>query len=121
VKNQFGLAKPAERVRLHASGLNLHKSIAEAAVLEPFDIFIVDAVQTLAEAQELRHGGRKEHLGYMLAGMDPVAIDCAGLELLQLIDVRLEDKTIDNIRHLAFAESYGLGERQHECVRLTGS
>ena len=121
VKNQFGLVKPTERVRLHASGLNLHKSIAEAAVLEPFDIFIVDAVQTLVEAQELRHGRRKAHLGYMLAGTDPVALDCAGLELLRLIDVRLEDKNIDNILHLAFAESYGLGERQHECMRLTVS
>jgi len=121
VKNQFGLVRPAERVRLHASGLNLHKSIAEAAVLEPFDIFIVDAVETLADAQEMRHGGRKAHLGYMLAGTDPVAIDCAGLELLRTVDGRLADKTIGDIPHLAFAESYGLGEGRHECVKLTGT
>ncbi|MGA7075882.1 MAG: DUF362 domain-containing protein [Halobacteriota archaeon] len=121
VKNQFGLVRPTERVRLHASGLNLHKSIAEAAVLEPFDIFIVDVVETLVNAQELRHGGRKAHLGYVLGGTDPVAIDCAGLELLRTVDERLAGKTIDNIPHLAFAESYGLGERRHECVGLTGT
>jgi uncharacterized protein (DUF362 family) len=103
------------------AGLNLHKSIAEAAVLEPFDIFIVDAVETLVDAQELRYGGRKAHLGYVLAGTDPVAIDCAGLELLRTDDERLAGKTIDNIPYLAFAESYGLGDRRHECVRLTGS
>jgi uncharacterized protein (DUF362 family) len=119
VKNQFGLVKPAERVRLHASGVNLHKSIAEAAVLEPFDIFIVDAVETLVNAQELRHGGRKAHLGYVLAGTDPVAIDCAGLELLRTVERKLAGKTIDNIPYLAFAESYGLGERRYECVGLT--
>ncbi|MFZ0925689.1 MAG: DUF362 domain-containing protein [Halobacteriota archaeon] len=121
VKNQFGLVRPTERVRLHASGLNLHKSIAEAALLEPFDIFIVDAVETLVDAQELRHGGRKAHLGYVLAGTDPVAIDCAGLELLRTVDGRLAGKTIDNIPHLAFAESYGLGERRHECMELMGT
>jgi uncharacterized protein (DUF362 family) len=121
VKNQFGLVKPTERVRLHASGVNLHKSIAEAAVLEPFDIFIVDAVETLVNAQELRYGGTKAHLGYVLAGTDPIAIDCAGLELLRTVDGRLAGKTIDNIPHLAFAESYGLGERRHECVGLTGT
>jgi uncharacterized protein (DUF362 family) len=121
VKNQFGLVRPTERVRLHASGVNLHKSIAEAAVLEPFDIFIVDAVETLVNAQELRHGGRKTDLGYVLAGTDPVAIDCAGLELLRTVDGGLTSKTIDNIPHLAFAENYGLGERRHECVGLTGT
>ena len=121
VKNQFGLVKPTERVRLHASGVNLHKSIAEAAVLEPFDIFIVDAVETLVNAQELRHGGRNAHLGYVLAGTDPVAIDCAGLELLRMVDRGLAGKTIDTIAHLAFAETYGLGERRHECVSLTGT
>jgi len=121
VKNQFGLVRPTERLRLHAGGLNLHKSIAEAAVLEPFDIFIVDAVETLVNAQELRHGGRKAHIGYVLAGTDPVAIDCAGLELLKTVDGTLAGKTIDNIPHLAFAESYGLGERRHECMKLTRS
>jgi uncharacterized protein (DUF362 family) len=119
VKNNFGLVRPTERARLHASGLDLHKSIAEAAVLEPFDIFIVDGVETLVNAQELRHGGRKTHLGYVLAGTDPVAIDCAGLELMQRVDGTLAEKTIDNIPHLAFAERYGLGERRHECVGLT--
>ena len=121
VKNQFGLVRPIERVRLHVSGVNLHKSIAEAAVLEPFDIFIVDAVETLVNAQELRHGGRKTDLGYVLAGTDPVAIDCAGLKLLRTVDGGLAGKTIDNIPHLAFAENYGLGERRHECVGLTGA
>ena len=118
VKNQFGLVKPIERARLHASGVNLHKSIAEAAALEPFDIFIVDVAETLVNAQELRHGGRKAHLGYVLAGTDPVAIDCAGLELLRTVDGKLAGKTIDDIPHLAFAESYGVGERLYECVGL---
>jgi len=118
VKNQFGLVKPIERARLHASGLNLHKGIAETAALEPFDIFIVDVAETLVNAQELRHGGRKAHLGYVLAGTDPVAIDCAGLELLRTVDGKLAGKTIDNIPHLAFAESYGVGERRYECVGL---
>ena len=118
VKNQFGLVKPIERARLHVSGLNLHKSIAETAALEPFDIFTVDVAETLVNAQELRHGGRKAHLGYVLAGTDPVAIDCAGLELLRTVDGKLAGKTIENIPHLAFAESYGVGERLYECVGL---
>ena len=121
VKNQFGLVKPTERARLHATHINLHKSIAEAAVLEPFDIFIVDGVDTLVNAQELRHGGAKSHIGYVLAGTDPVAIDCAGLVLLQHIDKKLEGKTIDDIQHLALAERYGVGERRYECVRLSGT
>ncbi|MGZ4951654.1 MAG: DUF362 domain-containing protein [Halobacteriota archaeon] len=66
VKNQFGLVKPIERVSLHASGMNLHKSIAEAAALAPFDIFIVDVAETLVNAQELRYGGRKAHLATSL-------------------------------------------------------
>jgi uncharacterized protein (DUF362 family) len=118
VKNQFGLVKPIERARLHASGLNLHKSIAEAAALEPFDIFLVDVTETLVNAQELRYGGKKTHLGYVLAGTDPMAIDCAGLELLRTVDGKLASKTVDDIPHLALAESYGVGERRYECVGL---
>jgi uncharacterized protein (DUF362 family) len=118
VKNQFGLVKPTERARLHASHANLHKSIAEAAALEPFEIFIVDATDTLVNAQELRHGGKIAHIGYVLAGTDPVALDCAGLELLRTVDGKLAGKTIDNIPHLAFAENYGVGKRRYEIVGL---
>jgi len=54
--------------------------------------FIVDAIETIIITNEIRYGGKKKYLGYMLAGKDPVSLDIEGLKLLQKIDPNLKDK-----------------------------
>jgi len=110
LKNQFGFTTKAERVKMHAGLKNIHKAIAEINVLRRPGIFIVDAVDTLIKANEVRHGGRKKHLGYMLAGTDPVALDVRGLDLLVDADEKLWGVTPQDVKYLAFAAEYEVGK-----------
>ena len=108
LKNQFGFLSRKERVKLHTVK-NIHKGIAALNLIVTPGFFVVDAVETLTRANEVRHGGRKASLGYMLAGTDPVSLDVAGLEILQTVEPRLAGKTADDIPHLRYAIEIGVG------------
>lgn len=143
LKNQFGYLSPGERLRMHynpefpqemregflllAEGLgvklpleakDLHQGIAEVNVLAPPHLFIVDGVRTLLEANEKRHGGREAELGILLAGKDPVSLDCYGLKLLQSLEPRLRGRGPEEIGYLRLAMEYGLGSPDYELVEI---
>lgn len=75
-------------------------------------MFIIDAVQTFTSAQEARHGGTIGDLGYMLAGIDPVALDCFGLQLLQQVEPKLSGKSPEDIPHLKYSVAYQVGSKE---------
>ena len=116
LKNQFGILSNGERIKLHALERmklrrirDIHKAIVEVNLLMPPMFFFVDAIEVLIKAQEIRHGGERRKLGYMLAGDDPVALDVCGLELLRRVDAELSSRTPKDIPYLVLAAEAGLG------------
>jgi uncharacterized protein (DUF362 family) len=118
IKNHFGLLKISDRMAMHAKKIDVHKGIAEISLKDKFDIFIVDAVETLIYAQEVRHGGEHAYLGYMLAGVDPVSIDCAGFELLTMVDPQLRDMNVEDIAHIKYAALFGVGSMDYTLTEV---
>ena len=112
LKNQFGYLPRRERFLMHLPIKDIHKGIAELNVAAKPHLFIIDAVRTLTSAQEARHGGTVSELGYMLAGTDPVSLDCFGLRLLQEVDPRLDGKSPDDVLHLKYSLAYQLGSEE---------
>jgi uncharacterized protein (DUF362 family) len=119
LKNQFGYLPRRERIAMHVGVKDIHKGIAELAVVAKPHWFIVDAVQSSICAQEMRHGGSVQDLGYMLAGSDPVALDCFGLKLLREVAPELQHKSPEDILHLDYALEYGVGSVDYESVEIT--
>lgn len=113
LKNQFGYLSRLDRVLMHTSLKNIQKGIAEVNVAVPTNLFIVDAVKTMIRAQECRHGGCPAELGVMIAGVDPVSLDCFGLDLLQKVEPELREKK-SNLRYIDYASDYGLGNTDYE-------
>jgi uncharacterized protein (DUF362 family) len=83
MKNMFGLA-PA---RYYASGWNKAKlhhpstddSIVDVCLYKKPDLSVVDASVALTGGHL---AGKKKHVGMILAGFDPVAVDAVGSQLL---------------------------------------
>lgn len=119
LKNQFGYLPRRERILMHLGTKNIHKGIAELNVVAKPHLFIIDAVQTFRSAQEVRHGGRMIDLGYMLAGTDPVSLDCFGLELLEGIEPKLGGKSPEDIPHLKYSLDYQVGSREFNAEEIT--
>ena len=117
LKNQLGFLSLAEKRRLHW-GRDVHKIIAELNHVVKPDLYIVDAVQTLINTNEVRHGGQPRILGYMLAGTDPVSLDVVGLELLKEVEPRLKGKHFGDILHLRHAVNLGIGEPGYDIIEL---
>ncbi len=115
LKNQFGLLDSEQRVKLHLPlpRQDIHKAIAELNLIFKIDLWIVDAIETLIKTNEVRHGGEKKELGYMLAGRDPVALDTEGLKLLKKVDPNLRDKSPEDILHLKWAIDLRLGKANY--------
>jgi len=120
VKNQFGLLDLSARSAMHRGTPDIHKGIAAIAAVERCNLFILDAVETLLVAEEVRHGGKKAFLGYMLAGTDPVALDSAGFDLLKRRDRSITDKSAPDILHLAYAADCGAGSLKHTLIDFWG-
>jgi uncharacterized protein (DUF362 family) len=115
LKNHLGFLSTDDKRRLHWS-LDAHKVIAELNdVIKP-GLYIVDGVQTLVNTNEVRHGGKLEAMGYMLAGDDPVSLDALGLELLGKVEPRLSGKRLDDVLHLRHAVELGIGDAKYELV-----
>ncbi len=117
LKNQFGFFSAGERIRLHFGG-DIFRAIAEVnSVIKP-SLFIMDAVETLIKANEVRHGGILAKLGYMLGGTDPLNLDVFGFQLLSEIDPRLKGKHYQEIPYLAHAANLALGDPQAQPLYL---
>jgi len=114
LKNQFGLLSKRERIKLHVGGQDIHQAIAQLNRIIKPNFYIVDAVETLINTNEVRHGGKKRSLGFMLAGSDPVGLDTLGLRLLQQVEPRLKGKSPKDILYLKHAIDLGLGNPSHE-------
>lgn len=119
LKNQFGYLPKKERILMHLGIKNIHKGIAELNAVAKPHLFIIDAVQTLVSAQEERHGGKIRELGYMLAGTDPVSLDCFNLELLQEVEPKLRGKCPEEIPHLKYSLDYQVGSREFKAEEIT--
>jgi uncharacterized protein (DUF362 family) len=120
VKNQFGLLDLGARSAMHRGTPDIHQGIAAIAAAERCNLFILDAVETLLVAEEVRHGGKKAFLGYMLAGTDPVALDCAGFKLLKWRDRSLTHKNVRDVAHLVFASECGAGNLEYDVIDFWG-
>jgi len=118
IKNQFGLLDLGARTAMHRGLIDINKGIAAIAALEPCSLYIMDAVETLLVAEEVRHGGRKAHLGYMLAGTDPVAIDSAGFDLFKSLDRSISDKAARDVAHLAYAADCRAGDMDYSLIEF---
>lgn len=119
VKNHFGYLARAERARMHfQQASKLEQAIAELHVFCPAQLFIVDAVTTLKNANEMRHGGKPAPLGYMLAGSDPVALDSFGLTLLQSVEPKLKGFVPGDIKHIKLASDYNAGTMEYETIEI---
>jgi uncharacterized protein (DUF362 family) len=114
VKNQFGLLDLSTRGAMHRGTLDIHRGIAAIAAVERCDLFILDAVETLLEAENVRDGGKRVFLGKMLAGRDPVALDCAGFDALKRRDPSLAQRKIQDIPHLTYAADCGAGSLEYK-------
>jgi uncharacterized protein (DUF362 family) len=120
LKNQFGFLRNRERIMMHTKLKSLHKGIAEVnSVVKP-NLFIMDAIETYTHANERRHGGSAVKLGYMLAGKDPVALDCFGLELLKQVEASLKDVRPENVAYIAHAFRLGLGSTEYRVKLVSG-
>jgi uncharacterized protein (DUF362 family) len=118
IKNQFGLLDLSARTAMHRGSIDINRGIAAIAALEPCGLYIMDAVETLLVAEEVRHGGKKAHLGYMLAGTDPVAIDSAGFDLLKSLDRSISKKTAREVEHLAYAADCRAGDIDYSLIEF---
>jgi uncharacterized protein (DUF362 family) len=117
LKNQFGYLSKLDRILMHAKLKNLHRGIAEVNVAIHTDLFIVDAVQTMVKAQECRHGGCPAELGVMIAGSDPVSLDCYGFDLLQKTKPEPKTKRAD-VKYIDFASDYDVGSTHYEIRKI---
>ncbi|MCW4030796.1 MAG: DUF362 domain-containing protein [Candidatus Bathyarchaeota archaeon] len=118
LKNQFGYLSKKDRLLMHAKIKNINKGIAEVNAAVPTNLFIVDAVETMINAQECRHGGCPTKLGYMLAGTDPVALDNFSLKLLQEVEPQFEESKQKAMRYIEYAESIGIGSKNHSSTEI---
>jgi uncharacterized protein (DUF362 family) len=132
LKNNFGLLSAKDRISLHASCVQpvkilkklagrkkeINLAIAELNRIRKPDLFIVDMVETLIKANEVRHGGVRKHVGLMFAGKDPVALDCFGLEILKKFDPGLKNKRPEDIPYINYALRLGVGGRKFKKTEI---
>jgi len=113
LKNQFGLFSRRERFLMHRKLFrDMHRAIAEVNTVVRPHLTIMDAVKTYITSNEMRHGGQPVDLGYMLAGTDPVALDCHGLKLMGKVEPFLAGRKPNDIRHLSWAMRIGRSEER---------
>jgi len=114
LKNVIGYFAVRERIMIHTKVKRIYRAIGEANSIIKTNLHIVDAITTTLKAQEMRHGGKPVHLGYMFAGTDPVAIDSFGLSLLKTVNPDLANLTPEAIPHIKYSYEIGLGYFDYE-------
>ncbi|NVM30897.1 MAG: DUF362 domain-containing protein [Candidatus Helarchaeota archaeon] len=102
-----------ERIKMHMIIIkNRWKMIAEANWFlmkqenSPTHLTIMDAVQPLIHANELRHGGVPINVGYLFASSSPTVLDIHGFNLLKEYEPRYKDKTIAYVPYIKYAMKY---------------
>jgi uncharacterized protein (DUF362 family) len=118
LKNQFGYLSRKDRLLMHCKVKNINKGIAEVNAMVPSHLFVVDAVETMINAQECRHGGCPAKLNVMIAGTDPVSLDVFGLRLLSKLEPKFEQKNSQALKYIECAASYGLGSKDFTAIRI---
>ncbi|MHA1269166.1 MAG: DUF362 domain-containing protein [Candidatus Helarchaeota archaeon] len=119
LKNAFGYLSKGERIKCHTKIKNIHKAIAELNTIFKPTFTIMDGIETLLKTNEVRHGGKKFHLGILLAGKDPVALDSYGLKLLQKFEPKLKNKSPMDIKQIKYAIDLNIGNSDYNLVELT--
>jgi uncharacterized protein (DUF362 family) len=117
LKNQFGYLSKLDRILMHMRLKDIQKGIAEVNATVPTNLFIVDAIQTMVKAQECRHGGCPAELGLMISGVDPVSLDCYGLDILQKVEPELKVKK-SRMKYINHASDYGVGKTDYEIHKI---
>ncbi len=113
LKNAFGYLTKRDRIHMHMGKKNIHDGIAELNTLLKPDLTIMDAVVTLINANEVRHGGIKKDIGYLMAGIDPVALDAYGFTLLKKVDPSWKPKSPIDVFHIKKAIELGVGNLEY--------
>jgi len=114
LKNHFGFLSKKQRGKLHFGLADIHQAIAALHQAAPGSLVIMDAIVTEIVTNEMRHGGQPTLLGYLLAGIDPVALDAFGLTLLQKVEPALQGLGPRDIPYLKYAAEWGLGELEYQ-------
>jgi uncharacterized protein (DUF362 family) len=109
LKNQFGYLSKQDRLLMHCKVKSINKGIAEVNAAVPTNLFIIDGVETMINAQECRHGGCPAKLNTMIAGTDPVSTDLFGLQCLKGLEPEFEHKNNQASKYIEYASNYGLG------------
>ncbi len=117
LKNAFGYLGKKDRIHMHIKKKNIHQGIAELNTFLKPHLTIMDAIITLTVTNEVRHGGIKQDLGYLLAGKDPVALDAYGFTLLKNLDSSWPPETLLDILHIKKSIELGIGNPEYN---LTG-
>lgn len=97
LKNQFGCIPLRRKVVFHN---RLKEVIAFVNKLIPPDLFVVDGI--------IAGGKTPKKLDLIMAGSDPVAVDCVAAEISGLSARR--------IKHIAESEKIGVGSTSFQCV-----
>jgi uncharacterized protein (DUF362 family) len=125
LKMVVGYFTKFERIKMHMMIIkNRWKQIAEANWFlmkqegAPSHLTIMDAVQPLITANELRHGGKPINAGYLFAGDCPTVLDIHGFNFLKQYEPRYADKTIDYVPYIKYALEYGLGGPEYELKEI---
>lgn len=114
IKNHFGFLSRAQRGKLHFGRADIHLGIASLVRLAPPSLAIVDAVTTLTNTNEVRHGGRPAKIGCLFAGIDPVALDSFGLTLLGKVEPSLAGASPHDVPYIKYAEEMGVGSTEYQ-------
>lgn len=118
LKNAFGYLAKRDRIHMHMGKKNIHDGIAELNTLLKPDLTIMDAVVSLLNANEVRHGGIKQNIGYLLAGTDPVALDAYGFTLLKKADPEWKPESPHDISYIRKAIELGVGNPEYQLLEL---
>jgi len=118
LKNAFGYLNKRDRILMHINKKNIHQGIAELNTFFKPNLTIMDAIETLIEAQEVRHGGIKQNLGYLIAGEDPVALDIFSFSLLKKISPTWKITVPQDIPYIQYALDFKIGNRDYQAQEL---
>ncbi|MFX1293446.1 MAG: DUF362 domain-containing protein [Promethearchaeota archaeon] len=118
LKNAFGYLSKKNRLLMHMGKKNIHQGIAELNTFVKPNLTIMDGIKTLINANEVRHGGLKRNLGYLLAGKDPVALDVYGFSLLKKIDPTWAPNSPQDIPHVKNAIDLGIGNPDYKLYEI---
>jgi uncharacterized protein (DUF362 family) len=116
LKMVVGYFSKGERIKMHMLILKSRwKCIAEANWFlmkqegAPTHLTIMDAIQPLIYANELRHGGEPIFAGHMFASTSPSVLDLHGFDFLKQYEPRYADKTLNYVPYIQLAIEYGMG------------